>query len=66
MCGSANEVKICTADGKQSTFCSLWPYRFGKRPAGSKKRIFTDEQRQKMSENMKKIQKDQKAASEAI
>lgn len=26
-CGTANEIKLCTCKT-----CTLWPYRFGKRP----------------------------------
>ena len=29
VCGSANEVKLCTMGER----CALFPYRFGKRPA---------------------------------
>lgn len=28
-CGTANEIKLCTCKT-----CSLYPYRFGKRPKG--------------------------------
>jgi len=56
MGGSSNEVKLCTMDGKQSTFCPLYPYRMGKRPtvAGAKKRIITDEQKEKMMKGLEK------------
>lgn len=57
VCGSANEVKLCPCDGKQSTFCALWPYRFGRRPEGSKKRVLTAEQRLAMAERLKKVRK---------
>lgn len=30
-CGSANEVRLCTAES-----CPLYPHRFGKRPMGYK------------------------------
>jgi hypothetical protein len=29
---SAKAVAYCTCDGKNSTACVFWPYRFGKRP----------------------------------
>jgi len=53
MCGSANEVKLCTCDGKEGTFCPLYPYRFGRRP-GTKKRVLTDEQKKALVERMQK------------
>jgi hypothetical protein len=31
-CGTSDVVKFCTLDGVNSTRCSLWPFRFGKRP----------------------------------
>ena len=31
-CGNPNEVRLCVNDGKQSTLCPLYPYRFGKNP----------------------------------
>ena len=46
VCGSVLEVKLCPCDGKQSTFCALHPYRFGRRPAGGKKRIMSEAQKQ--------------------
>jgi len=61
MCGSANEVKLCTGDGVQSTFCALYPYRLGKRPAESKKRIFTDEQRLEIADRFKKAREAKRA-----
>ena len=65
VCGSANEVKLCPCDGKQSTWCSLWPYRLGRRPAGSKKRVLSDAQRQAMGERMKKMVEARKAKKQA-
>lgn len=62
MCGSAKEVKLCTCDGIQSTSCALFPCRFGKRPAESKKRIFTDEQRQEVADRFKKAREAKRAA----
>lgn len=62
-CQSANEVKLCPCDGKQSTFCSLYPYRFGRRPLGSKKRVLTDEQKAKITERFKKARE---ARAEAV
>ena len=32
-CGSSKAVMFCTEDGVNSSECSLWPYRFGLRPA---------------------------------
>lgn len=37
-CGSAKSVKFCTSDGINSRACSLWPYRFGIRPATALKK----------------------------
>jgi len=64
MCGSAQEVKLCPGDGKQSIWCALWPYRLGRRPDGSKKRIMSVEQKQKVVERFKKAKEAKKAKSE--
>ena len=32
-CGSVKSVRYCPCDGTHSTWCPLWPYRFGMRPA---------------------------------
>ena len=32
-CDSFNEIKFCPNDGKQSTLCPLFVYRFGKNPS---------------------------------
>lgn len=37
--GSFKAVRFCTCDGVTSTWCELWPYRFGLRPATAKKRF---------------------------
>ena len=38
-CGTTSKaVKFCTSDGKLSTQCPLWPYRFGCGPATAAKR----------------------------
>ncbi|MDO8659817.1 MAG: hypothetical protein Q7K54_04445 [Candidatus Parcubacteria bacterium] len=66
MCGSASEVRLCTGDGVQSTFCALYPFRFGKRPAESKKRNLTDEQKQKIVEIFKKAKEAKRAAVEHL
>jgi hypothetical protein len=66
VCGSANEVKLCTCDGIQSTFCALFPYRFGKRPAECKKINLTDEQKQKIVERFKKAREAKRAAAEPV
>ena len=32
-CGGSNKyVQFCPCDGVNSTYCPLWPFRFGKRP----------------------------------
>ena len=37
-CGSSNSVKFCPSDGLNCpTACSLWPFRFGKRPISALK-----------------------------
>jgi hypothetical protein len=36
-CGSIKAVRFCTCDGVNSTRCSLWPFRFGKRPSTIRK-----------------------------
>jgi len=38
-CGSSKSVKFCTADGINSSKCSLWPYRFGMRPATAARKL---------------------------
>ena len=30
--GSSKSLAYCTCDGAHSTWCPLWPYRFGVRP----------------------------------
>lgn len=60
-CQSANEVRLCPCDGKQSTWCSLWPYRFGR---GYKKRFMSDEQKKKVVERFKKAREAKKAQVE--
>ena len=47
-CDSANEVKLCPCEK-----CPLHPFRFGKNPYRTKKE-YTEEQLEKMRENMKK------------
>ena len=37
--GSSKCVKFCTEGGITSSMCSLWPYRFGMRPATAKARF---------------------------
>ena len=64
--GSTREVKLCPCDGERSTFCALYPYRLGKRPAESKKINLTDEQRQKIAERFKKAREAKKATREAV
>ena len=66
MCDSANEIKLCPSDGLQSTFCALYPYRFGKRPAEGKKRILTDEQRQNIADRFKKAREAKKATANLV
>ena len=65
-CENANEVKLCPCDGKISTFCALWPYRMGRRPEGSKKRVLTDEQKQIMAERFKKAREAKNTSLEAV
>jgi len=64
--GSAKEVKLCPCDGERSTLCDLFPYRFGKRPAESKKRNLTNEQKQKIVEIFKKAKEAKRAAVEHL
>ncbi len=45
-CEHAHEVSLCPADGVHSTFCVLWPFRFGKNPFRQKREV-TEEQREK-------------------
>ena len=45
-CGSANEVKPCTAER-----CPLWPWRMGKNPYRNA-RVLTDEQKAAMRERL--------------
>ena len=47
--GSANEVKLCPAKE-----CPLWDFRFGKNP-NKQKRELTEEQRQVLTERLKKM-----------
>ena len=37
-CGSARAIRFCTMDGVNSTWCDLWPFRFGLRPATARRR----------------------------
>ena len=30
---TSRAVKYCTCDGRHSTWCALWPMRFGRRPS---------------------------------
>ena len=53
MCGSVNEVKLCTADGVRSKpRCMLFPFRFGKNPF-RQVRVLTEEQRRVAAERLK-------------
>jgi len=36
--GSSKAVAYCSCDGVHSTWCPLWPYRFGRRPETAAKR----------------------------
>ena len=47
-CGSSNEVKLCPCAG-----CALYPFRFGKSPYYSKRKI-TDEQKAKLLAQLSK------------
>jgi hypothetical protein len=47
-CGSSQEVEHCPV-----TDCALYPYRFGKRPAGTGRQL-TDEERAAKAENLAK------------
>ena len=51
--GQTNEIKLCPV-----TYCPLYPFRFGKNPYN--KRNLTEEQREALSERMKKIRKGEK------
>lgn len=48
------EVSACPADGVHSTFCVLWPFRFGKSPFRQKREV-TDEQREQARVRFAKI-----------
>jgi len=50
-CGSANEVRLCTAER-----CPLWPWRMGKNPY-RKKVERTEEELEVMRERMKAVRK---------
>ena len=52
-CGSWKEVEDCACE----TTCFLWPYRLGKNPYI--KRTLTDEQKQKLTEQLQKGRKSQ-------
>ena len=54
MCGSSNEVKICTSDGIHSTLCPLYKYRLGHNPNIGKREL-TDEQRQAFAERLRRL-----------
>ncbi len=56
--GSSKAVKLCPSDGIQSTFCALYPYRFGRRSENSKKRVLTMEQKQEVANRLKKARTD--------
>ena len=47
-CGQANEVKLCTCKD-----CPLYAFRFGKNPYHT--RQYTEEQRQAMTERLRKV-----------
>lgn len=53
--GSINEVKNCSIED-----CSLFVYRFGKRPEG-KKRIMTEEQKIVVVERLRKAREAKKS-----
>ena len=36
--GNSASVQWCPCDGVHSTFCSLWPFRFGQRPRAARRR----------------------------
>ena len=54
-CGNPNEVKLCPVEK-----CPLYPFRLGKNP--NIKREYTEEQKEKFRENIKKAQKKQDKA----
>lgn len=55
-CGSSNEVKLCTKDGKQSDLCPLYQYRLGHNPNRSG-RVYTEEERKAIAERLAKYRK---------
>lgn len=50
-CGSSNEVKLCSIE-----HCALWPYRTGHDPYRAR-REYTDEEREKMREQLMQIRR---------
>lgn len=52
--GSPNEVKLCT-----SRACYLYPFRFGRNPY-TKKREYTDEEKEQMRERLAKARANMK------
>ena len=55
-CGSSNEVKLCTKDGKQSDLCPLYQYRLGHNPNRTG-RVYTEEERKAIAERLAKYRK---------
>lgn len=51
MCGSSNEVKVCSCDGKRSALCPLYKYRLGHNP--NIKREYSEEERMRMTERLR-------------
>lgn len=49
MGGSPKEVAECPS----KEYCHLWPYRFGKNPFRTKRKL-TDEQKEELANNLKK------------
>lgn len=59
VCGSANEVKFCTAKD-----CSLYPFRFGRNPYINRRRL-TEEERAACAERLKNARQIGKNGEEA-
>jgi len=59
-CGQHGQVRECPCTG-----CTLWPYRFGKRPGGAKRtgKPLTDEQKRKLQEGRARARAERRAAS---
>ena len=51
MCGSSNEVDLCTKDGEHGDLCPLYRYRKGK--GTRRKPELTEEQRAAMAERLR-------------